>query len=60
MADMVVINGIQYPADKIPDGVDGEGALSAEEWYKKNRVAAPVHKAEKPEASRSSRPVKSK
>lgn len=43
MADLVVFEGRQYPADRLPEGVDLKDTMPIAEWFATNRVAE--HKA---------------
>lgn len=46
--DLVVYEGRQYPADKLPEGVKKSDCVPIAEWFAANR-SAPEHKAvEKP------------
>ena len=51
-ADLVVINGQQYPADKIPDGVDASAAVPFDEWRVSARPNPPAVAASKPNRRR--------
>lgn len=41
---MLVYNGSQYPADRLPEGVDPKGLPTVDEWFAANRTS-PEHKA---------------
>lgn len=35
---LVIIEGVQYDADRLPAHVDAKSAVPAEEWFAQNRV----------------------
>lgn len=38
MPRLVICNGIQYDADRLPVGVDASTCMSADEWFAANRT----------------------
>ena len=48
MADnLFVWNGAQYPADRLPEGVDVKDCVPVDDWYAQQRVVAPKPVAKK-------------
>lgn len=39
---LVICDGIQYDAEKLPRGVDASRCMPADEWFAKNRKTKPV------------------
>ncbi len=43
MTQLYIVDGRQYPADRLPAGVKVEDVQTLEDWFAENRV--PQHKA---------------